>query len=696
MKQSELLQLYRDEVKRSKAWRKDAGYDAAWKRYIDLYAGMQWDRQSMLGAGVDKLVVNLIFSTVNTMSPAVSVNNPRFVVNARQPQFAAQATFTEEILNYLWRTWRYQDEFRAGVLDWIIVGHGWNKVGYKFVKPPEDKRGEETASDPANAGAEWGVDDREDVDGNVESEMYVSADRPFLERISPFDMFVDPDARHPKEMCWIAQRVWRPIVDVQVDSRYSPTARRKVSAKSWSRWNANDGDGDGRSGNAKPKDKGPKTYVEVIEFYDIKRGLVSTFSLDSDTQEQESGFLIKPAKMPYAMGHPFEMLRNYEIPDHFYPIGDVSQIESPQLELNMTRVQMMSHRKRFSRKWIYKRDAFDKDGVAALESDVDNSMIPVNDVEENLQGVIVPLPAVITPSEFYDQSGMITNDIDRISGVSDYQRGGSQASIKRTATEAAMIQDSANSKAQDRLAKIEGSLARLGERVIALMQQYMTGEQVARIVTMPGKAWINYDADYIQGEFDYEVAAGSTEPMNETFRRQSALQLVDAMMPFLDGGIVNPNTLAMHVLQKGFGIKDAQSFMMQQVELDPETGMPIPPPPPMPQAPAPPPGGPVGALPPGAPPAPGGMPPQGPPPMQQQQMPPQGPPAVAPPQGMPQQIPPEILQLLQQAGVPPEIIQQIQATGQIPPELIQMLQQMAQGGAPPQQPPAMPMPMPMG
>jgi hypothetical protein len=423
---------------------------------------------------------------------------------------------------------------------------------------------------------------------------------------------------------------------------------------------------------------------------------VSTFSLDSDTQEQESGFLIKPAKMPYAMGHPFEMLRNYEIPDHFYPIGDVSQIESPQLELNMTRVQMMSHRKRFSRKWIYKRDAFDKDGVAALESDVDNSMIPVNDVEENLQGVIVPLPAVITPSEFYDQSGMITNDIDRISGVSDYQRGGSQASIKRTATEAAMIQDSANSKAQDRLAKIEGSLARLGERVIALMQQYMTGEQVARIVTMPGKAWINYDADYIQGEFDYEVAAGSTEPMNETFRRQSALQLVDAMMPFLDGGIVNPNTLAMHVLQKGFGIKDAQSFMMQQVELDPETGMPIPPPPPMPQAPAPPPGGPVGALPPGAPPAPGGMPPQGPPPMQQQQMPPQGPPAVAPPQGMPQQIPPEILQLLQQAGVPPEIIQQIQATGQIPPELIQMLQQMAQGGAPPQQPPAMPMPMPMG
>jgi hypothetical protein len=79
---------------------------------------------------------------------------------------------------------------------------------------------------------------------------------------------------------------------------------------------------------------------------------------------------------------------------------------------------------------------------------------------------------------------------------------------------------------------------------------------------MPGKAWVNYDADYIQGEFDFEVAAGSTEPMNETFRRQSALQLVDASMPFLQMGVANPMTLYMHILQKGFGVKDAQPFIM--------------------------------------------------------------------------------------------------------------------------------------
>ena len=326
------------------------------------------------GRRSDQLIVNLIFSTINVMAPAVAVNNPRFVVNARRPDTAPQAVVTEEVVNYMWRTHHYHDEFRLAVLDWLVTGHGWVKCGYKFTKPPEEKKADaQDVSDPEDA-ASYGIDDRDDVDGNVESEMYVYDDRPFLERISIYDMFVDPDSRHPKEMCWIAQRTWRPIADVQVDDRYSPAARKKVSAKSWSRWSSSEGDMDARDD--KP-DKGPKSFCEIIEFYDIKRRQVATFCLDSDTTGDESGFLIKPKPMPYAMGHPFEMLRNYEVSDHFYPMGDVCQIESLQLELNQTRTQMMNHRKRFQRKWLYERDAFDRDGVQALESDIDNTMIPV-------------------------------------------------------------------------------------------------------------------------------------------------------------------------------------------------------------------------------------------------------------------------------------------------------------------------------
>ena len=571
MNQQEYLTWCTEELERSRRWRHNStnNFDDSWKRYSDLYAGKHYDRKS----GVDQLTVNMIFATINVMAPAVAINNPKFAVNARNPESAPQAIITEEVLNYLWRTHKYQRDFRLAINDWLIMGHGWLKMGYKFVKPPEEKKVQTTAWDQVSGEGEAvdeGIDDREDVPGNTESEMIQEQDRPYVERISPFDMYVDPDARHPKEMRWVAQRTWRLVNDVKADSRYSATNRKKVTGSSWSRWSNQDGDG--RRSEDKPT-TGRSQYAEIIEFYDIKRKKVSTFARHSgDTGETtRGGFLIKPDDFPYAFGHPFVMLRNYEVPDTFYPMGDVQQIESLQLELNETRNQMLNYRKKFRRAWVYAKDLFDKDGIKGLESEDDNVMIPVMG-DQNPANAIAPVPPSITPPEFFDQSAMISTDLDRISGVSDYQRG-AQTAIKRTATEAAMIQDAANARAQDRLAKVESILAECGERVVALMQQFVTEQQVARVVTMPVKAWFTYDPDRIKGSFDFEVVGGSTEPQNETFRRQAAMQTVDLSMPFIDAGIVNMPALYMKLLRDGMGIKDAERYIQQQQPQPPE-GMP--------------------------------------------------------------------------------------------------------------------------
>src|SRR5690606_12162506 len=120
-----------------------------------------------------------------------------------------------------------------------------------------------------------------------------------------------------------------------------------------------------------------------------------------------------------------------------------------------------------------------------------------------------------------------------------------------------------NARSSDKLARIESTLALVGERVIQLMQQFMTDEQVARVVKDTSQpVWIKYDRDYIQGSFDFEVVAGSTQPQNDTFRRQSALQLVDAMMPFIDLGIVDPVALAENVL-RSFGFKQLEGIIQQ-------------------------------------------------------------------------------------------------------------------------------------
>ncbi|MFN9959364.1 MAG: hypothetical protein ACK55I_40250, partial [bacterium] len=150
-----------------------------------------------------------------------------------------------------------------------------------------------------------------------------------------------------------------------------------------------------------------------------------------------------------------------------------------------------------------------------------------------------------------------------MSGVSEYMRGG-MPEIRRTATEAGIIQDNANARSSEKLAIIEISIAECARRLVAIAQQYMTGEQVVRISGQGAKPlWLTFDKDYISGEFDYEVEAGSTAPVNESFKRQMALQVVNAMAPFAGAGIIDMPKLANYVLEQGFGIRSAASFVVQ-------------------------------------------------------------------------------------------------------------------------------------
>jgi len=551
----DLLSRYRNKLAQSKRWRKNEDFDSMWRRMIDMYRGKHYDRLS----DQDRSLVNMAFSTINVISPSVSVNYPKITVSAQRPEDGPRATVTEAIVNYWWRHYGCQKQFRTAVKDKLIIGHGWIKTGYRFV---EEERVREN-----NPNVDF-VDLADvDEDTNVETELIILEDRPFVERISPFDVYVDPDGTSMDDIKWIAQRIKRPLADVRNDRRYNSVARAEVQPTQYSKYAL-----DGQP--VKPTYSKDESYVEVWEFYDIPKQTMCIFADGSDK------FLVAPTKIPFAFGHPFVMLRNYDVPENFYPMGELEAIEGLQHELNETRTQMMNHRKRFSRKWLYKESAFDPDGRSALESDEDNVMVPVIG-DEPLGGVITPMPAVINPPEFYNQSSLIAGDMDRVSGVSDYMRG-AMPEIRRTATEAAIAQDANNARAADKLAVIEQEIAACAGRLVALAQQYMTGQQVARVVGSNAiPLWVRFDRDYISGEFDFEVEAGSTQPVNESFRRQMALQMVDAMAPFVQAGVVDMSALARHVLQFGFGIKMPEAFLAapqqpQQEALPPGGMMPGP------------------------------------------------------------------------------------------------------------------------
>jgi len=547
----------------SARWREEMGYDSLWQRMTDLYRGRQWPQTT--ATNEDLIVVNLAFSTVNVIAPSVSVNHPKIVVSATQEEDTDRAAFVEAVVNYLWRHHDFRKPFRRAVKDFLITGHAWMKVGWKFVEQERslsDSEREEMLDDAIleadafameNAAMAGDLPTDEEITVNIpETTMMVVEDQPFIERVSPFDIYIDPEATCIEDAQWICQRIVRPLEEAKKDKRYKASVRKRLQA-----------DGilypmfQNRQIQEQEQYLADEDRVAIYEYYDIADNTMSVFSQASEE------FLVDPMPMPYAYGQPFVMLRNYDIPDFFYPMGDLESIESLQLELDKTRTQLINARKRYARKYLYHERSFGPEGREALESDQDGRLVPVVDENKPLQEVVVPMPQTPLSPEIYNTSAIIEQDINTVSGVSEYARG-SMPEIRRTATEASIIADAGNARAADKLAIIEIGIGQLARRVIQLMQQFMTGEQMARIAGKGGEdMFFTYTRDDIVGEFDFTVEGGSTQPINDTIRKTQAVSLMNAMAPLV-GTVIDPVALAKHVLSMGFDVKDPEKFIIQQ------------------------------------------------------------------------------------------------------------------------------------
>ena len=551
-------------------WRDDMGYDQLWRRMVDLYRGKHWPRTSVNNE--DLIAVNLAFSTVNVIAPAVSVNHPKIVVTPNQPEDEDRAAFVEAVVNHLWRHHDFRKPFRRSVKDFLIFGHGWLKVGWNFVEQERtlsDTERDELLIDAVGETDMFAMENPE-MAGDLPTDeqmaasipdtaMMVVEDQPFIERVSPYDIYIDPEATCLEDAQWICQRIIRPLEEAKKDKRYKASARKNLGADSVLNPMFTPTD-------REQQDQYLQDIVDrtvIFEFYDIVNNKMSVLAQNGEE------FLVDPIPMPYAYGQPFVMLRNYDVPDYFYPMGDLEAIESLQEELDKTRSQLVNARKRYARKYLFHERSFGPEGREALEADEDGRLVPVVDENKSLNEVVIPMPQTPLSPEIYNYSAIIEQDINTVSGVSEYARG-SMPEIRRTATEASIIADAQNARAADKLAIIEIGIGHLARRVIQLMQQFMTGEQMAQVADRGGEnLFVPFERDDIIGEYDFSVEGGSTQPMNETIRKQQAVSLMNAVAPLV-GVVIDPAALAKYVLQTGFGVKNPDKFLIQQGQQTPQ------------------------------------------------------------------------------------------------------------------------------
>lgn len=564
-----LLEMYRNRIDTAKQWREDQAYDETWKRLIDRYRLKHFPEDDTAD---DRLAIHVSFSTKNVIGPAVSMNYPSISVNARTAESEEPAVLAEQLVNYWWRHYDFRIPVRRAVDDAIIVGHGWVKVGWRFEEEERDATDEEIQVEFDRRKTELDqqaiesphLAGRLPTDEEITEELVsfkvtdTKVDAPFVERVSPFDVLVDPEATSELDLKWIAQRIVVPLETAKANEGYDSAARKSLEPNArvaGARW--------------RDRDDGTKVYdddvqrVELWEYYDIEAGKFCVFASD-----QETKFLVKPTEMPYTYGHPFVFLPNYDVPEYFYPLGDLEAMEPLQDELNETRTAMMNDRKRYKRRYLARRGELDEDAVEVLETDKDGAVLQI-DGDRPFSEVIIPMPAGDIRPEMYDYTQQVLQDIELVTGVSEYQRGGLPETA-RTATEASIVSEASNARAADKLAKVEKFSAEIAERLIQLAQKFMDQAEVVRVVGRMGEQiWVPIEPDEIEGEFEFEVEAGSTLPKNEGERQQVALQMLQVLGPYV-GVYIDGQQLLSHLMREGFGIKNPEKFI---------TAPPPPPPP---------------------------------------------------------------------------------------------------------------------
>lgn len=417
-------------------WR-TANREEKWRRSERQYDGDHWRGNS----GQDQITINMSFSTVNTIVPYVTGAEPDFMVEPYGGDATSDsARLITAWLNRMWRSSKVAGNahLERAVHDYLTYGDGYLKQSYNI------------------------------ADMEIDDEMMEVAEL-WVDRINPWDLWIDPASDGIHNARWVAHRLFIPKHVVEQSDKYKFT-------KDLGSWSAMGAEDSGRDPEAMqvPTGEGKDDLIAVIEFYDRLANRLVVFAEGADM----------PLRVVEDIDCPIVQLGNYIIPHSPYHSGEMEQLWELQMELNRTRSQMITHRKRNVQKYIAQEQALGEDAKAALQSSTVNELIFVKGAVDP-STVIQPLQVAQLSSDAYNISDVITRDIYEISGVNEYLRGGTPA-ISRTATEATIIESASNVKSQHKLRQVETFVRSIGQMLLSMGQVLypMTdSEEMALILT---------------------------------------------------------------------------------------------------------------------------------------------------------------------------------------------------------------------
>jgi proteasome lid subunit RPN8/RPN11 len=170
-------------------------------------------------------------------------------VTARNQEDDLNARIVEAVSNYYWRRFDFHAEMKLIVKDFVFFGLGVAKATWLLKEEDRELTREEWVTqvqaalmeaqqarmnpEVASLGMVFPTEE-EIISGISTTGTFAVEDRPNVERISPFDIYIDPDATRFENARWVAQRMYMPLEEAKERDDWSAAARKRLKGAAMS------------------------------------------------------------------------------------------------------------------------------------------------------------------------------------------------------------------------------------------------------------------------------------------------------------------------------------------------------------------------------------------------------------------------------------------------------------------------------
>ncbi len=447
-------------------------HEAEFKKFYKFYRGDQWEKKPPRHRS--DIVINVVFSNVETIVPIMTDNRPIASIKPRGPEDRKVGDTLKYIEEFIWDNTNMDRKTPQVVRDSLIYGPGYMKTYWD----PELEGGmgdiAHSVIDPLTLYLDPGTgDDIKNAEYVCEvTQMNIGKAKskwPDLDwdEIKPAS---DEDAKRPSLVRQIISKFTGE--DQQVtDSTGAETTWQKASAGDY---------------------EYTKDRVTIIEVWYKDYSFESFDDETGETGEDGQPVTKKSKKMKYPNGrrtvvvgglkaedgkniygwHPYDCLPDYDLAHETIPEGDVKQIIPPQKDINVRTARMNDHfRLGANSPWWYTDKYVNPDHI----SDKTGIKIPVKRGGALGRVQIAPMPGDILAT-LQDRK----RDVDIISGINEVTQGRRPGGIT-AASAISKLQEAAQARIRAKGRNLEHFIKNVGHKDIDLILKFYTEPRMFRI-----------------------------------------------------------------------------------------------------------------------------------------------------------------------------------------------------------------------